>query len=1322
MSLQDLTYEINYNIDDNGLSKSVQLINNMESSLDNFVKKVDYLGNTISKVNTSMSELNKSTSNANVDNLSSSLKNATNNSKELSSSTERLDRLTQVVNKSVDEYNTKIDESSNLAQQLNNRTVELSKPLQEHYEDQQKLNDEIYKSVSEEDNLANSANKVTENTKKSASSANELKNSLSGVRTVSSGISSILGAWGVVGIGYSLVSGIKSAIGAFSDFQQEMANVHATLGQVTDSDLTKLSNDAISLSSKWAISAKDIGSGMQDLASHGLNAKQIMDTIQPAVLIAVDGNIKMKDATLDLTSAIRNYNLQMSDAPHVANVYAKAAADTAADVSNIATAMSYISPIAGQAGWSLENVSAAIGLLGDKGVLGSRAGTGLREMFTRLIKPTKDASKEMQALGFQAIDPTTHKMKDIGTLVGDLQKSLGGLNSAQKENALATIFGQQALTPVSALLQTSKQAIDNETNSLKNSDGAAYNMAITMNDTLGKAFEKFKINIQNAFITNIDRTELGYSLKEFIISMNKNMPAISSEIGKLLDTAVHVGSGIKQNWDGISSIVLGIATAFFTLKGAMKIEAAITALGGLKKALPTVEMASGIGLVATGFSEIHDGNKGLGDLLVATGVGLTAASKGVKALDSASIGLVAYAFIEINQGNTGLGALLLATGAGLEALNKHLNRSATIILLGTAFGEIKEGNRGLGALLIGTAVGFAAIEVVTAPVALAIGLVASAIAYVVIECQTVKGAWANTWLSIKEATMEFVNPIIDKINGLITALDKLPFVNIDKISKMDFNSNDKQMAKSLGISDASIKQMGQMAGAGGGNALQSFKITSGTQALTNMVTPTTNVLSLLPKTKYASGTDNSIGGTALVGEKGPEIVNLPQGSQVINAQQTSKALGSNNKSMGSGVASSQNSLNSSTKKLLAENKAIISDYVSRQTLYGQNSVKNFSTALLEREPLSTTATNKVSTDNKNIMSLLAQSGLTYGTGMVTELGQGVKDSEGNLITIVNDLANKVVQQFKTTFGIASPSKVMYQIGDFLGQGLINGMQANDINSFITKWIGDTSSLTQNGLGSVIGQLLQPMFAKGDNKGIISTVYNLVHNGLGSLFGGGGAVSGDLSQWITAAMALTGVGPEWYTPLASIIEHESGGDPNSINLYDINAIEGHPSKGLMQLIDENMQDYHLPGLTDIYNPVANIAAGIKYIEARYGSVFNVPGIRSMSSGGSYVGYVGGTNNATPGIHLVGEKGPELVWMKGGEHVTPNSELSSIRQQPYAGGSTSIKSETNPNISINIYESKDPRATAQEVYKVLRQHFGDLFDDKMATIKLQMGLNS
>ncbi len=1315
MSLQDLTYEINYNVDESGLSKSVELINSFGTLLNN---KVSSLESTISKIGTSMSELSKSSSNISVDNLSNSLKNATTSTNELNTSTERQQRLEEMVGKYVDDYNAKIDESSNSMQELNNRAVELQKPLSQYAEDQQKLNDEIYSSTENEDKLASSANETASNIEKSVTKTNELKDSLSAVNKVSSGIGSALGAFGFIGIGYGIASGIKSAITSFSDFQQEMANVHATLGQVTNGDLTKLSNDAISLSSKWAISAKDIGSGMQDLASHGLNAKQIMDTLQPSILIAVDGNIKMKDATLDLTSAIRNYNLQMSDAPHVANVYAKAAADTAADVSNMTTAMSYISPIAGQAGWSLENVSAAIGLLGDKGVLGSKAGTGLREMFSRLIKPTKDASKEMQALGFQAIDPTTHKMKDIGTLVGDLQKSLGGLNSAQKENALATIFGQQALTPVSALLQTSKQAIDDETNSLKNSDGAAQNMAITMNDTLGKAFEKFKINVQNAFITNIDKTELGYSLKEFIVSVNKNMPAISSEIGKVLDTAVRVGSGIKQNWDGVSSTVVGVATAFLALKGAMKIEEAITALGGLKKALPTVEMAGGIGLIASGFTEIHNGNKGLGDLLVATGAGMVAASKGLKALTNTSIGLVAGAFLEIQQGNTGLGELLIQTASGFQLINKHLGQAATIEALGLAFIEIKKGNTGLGALLIGTAVGFAAIEFVTAPVALAIGLVAAAIAYVVIECQTVKGAWANTWLNIKETTMEFVNPIIDKINSLITILDKLPGVNIGKISDIKINSDDVKMAQSLGMSPDQIQKMTGSTSTSS-NTANLLKSVPGIKSYTNTSTKATNVLDWLPKN--ATGTNYFQGGLSLVGEKGAEIVNLPTGSQIIPAQQTSQMLSGANTKAGNGVASNQNALNNSTKKVIAGNKVLVEDYVNQHTLYGQNSVKNFSTALLEREPVATTATTKVSTDNQAIMNTLAQSGLTYGTEMITELGQGVKDSEGNLITIVNDLATKVVEQFKTTFGIASPSKVMYKIGDFLGQGLMNGLQSNDINSFITKWIGDTSSLTQNGLGTAIGSILQPMFAKGDNKGIISMVYNLVHNGLGSLFSGG-AVSGNVEEWLMAAIALTGAPMSWLPALEQIAMGESGGDPMNINTYDINAIEGHPSMGLMQLIQANMDEYHLPGMTDMFNPIDNAAAAIRLIEAQYGTPYNTPGIRSMSNGGPYMGYATGTNNATPGVHLVGEKGPELVWMKGGERVTPNNEMSSITQQPYAGGNTTIKSETNPSINIQIYESKDPKATAQEVLKVIKQNFGNLFDDKMATVKLQMGLTS
>jgi uncharacterized protein YukE len=69
----------------------------------------------------------------------------------------------------------------------------------------------------------------------------------------------------------------------------------------------------------------------------------------------------------------------------------------------------------------------------------------------------------------------------------------------------------------------------------------------------------------------------------------------------------------------------------------------------------------------------------------------------------------------------------------------------------------------------------------------------------------------------------------------------------------------------------------------------------------------------------------------------------------------------------------------------------------------------------------------------------------------------------------------------------------------------------------------------------------------------------------------------------------------------------------------NAQAGHPSKGLMQCIDSTFNAHSVPGHTNIYNPVDNIVAGVRYAISRYGSIQNVPGIVAVSHGGHYVGY-------------------------------------------------------------------------------------------------------
>ncbi len=140
------------------------------------------------------------------------------------------------------------------------------------------------------------------------------------------------------------------------------------------------------------------------------------------------------------------------------------------------------------------------------------------------------------------------------------------------------------------------------------------------------------------------------------------------------------------------------------------------------------------------------------------------------------------------------------------------------------------------------------------------------------------------------------------------------------------------------------------------------------------------------------------------------------------------------------------------------------------------------------------------------------------------------------------------------------------------------------------------------------------------------------SGGGTDGGGGGGASGpsgppptgEVREWITEALRILreyGVDTSSIDPadLAAIIQHESGGDPHAQNNWDSNAAAGHPSKGLMQTIPSTFNAYKLTGYDDIWNPVHNIIAAVRYALHRYGSIDKVPGVAGLENGQGYVGY-------------------------------------------------------------------------------------------------------
>jgi TP901 family phage tail tape measure protein len=282
------------------------------------------------------------------------------------------------------------------------------------------------------------------------------------------------------------------------DFDSQMSRVKAISG-ATGEEFKKLHDQALQLGKDTAFSAKQAAEGMENLAAAGFNTNETMEAMPGLLSLAAASGESLASSSDIAASTLRGFGLEASQAGHVADVLAKNANATNAAVSDTGEAMKYIAPVAHSMGLSLEEVTAAIGEMANSGIKGSQAGTTLRSALTRLASPSKEAAGMMKQLGFNAFD-SQGKLKPLATILGDLQKSTSKLTDQKKEDAIATIFGQEAMSGMMVLMQGGTQALDDLTNSYKSADGAANDMAKTMQDNAKSAIEQMGGSIETAAI------------------------------------------------------------------------------------------------------------------------------------------------------------------------------------------------------------------------------------------------------------------------------------------------------------------------------------------------------------------------------------------------------------------------------------------------------------------------------------------------------------------------------------------------------------------------------------------------------------------------------------------------------------------------------------------------------------------------------------------------------------------------------------------------------------------------------------------------------
>lgn len=282
-------------------------------------------------------------------------------------------------------------------------------------------------------------------------------------------------------------------------FEESMSKVKATSG-ASASEMEKLTAQARKLGKDTAFSAQEASEGMQELASAGFNAKEIMAAMPGVMDLAAVSGHNVGLAAQVTGATLRSFGLDASQAGHMADVLAKAAADTGAETGDMGESMKYAAPIAHQLGLSVEETAAAVGIMADNNIKGSQAGTTLRGALTRLAKPTAAMTDVMNEYGLSFFD-AKGEMLPFGDILKQLQTKLGGVDKKTRSAALTTLFGKEALSGMMALVGTTPGKFSKLTDGLKHSDGAAKDMAETMQDNAKNSIEQMMGSLSDAAIS-----------------------------------------------------------------------------------------------------------------------------------------------------------------------------------------------------------------------------------------------------------------------------------------------------------------------------------------------------------------------------------------------------------------------------------------------------------------------------------------------------------------------------------------------------------------------------------------------------------------------------------------------------------------------------------------------------------------------------------------------------------------------------------------------------------------------------------------------------
>ena len=352
-----------------------------------------------------------------------------------------------------------------------------------------------------------------------------------------------------------------AAVSTFAQFDAAMSTVQANTGASAD-EMGQLRQAAIDAGANTVYSASEAADAINELGKAGMSTADILSGgLDGALDLAASDGMAVGEAAELMSSAMAQFNLTGKDAGKVADALAAGAGKAQGSARDLGYALQQSGMVANSFGISMTETVGTLTSFANAGMVGSDAGTSLKAMLISLANPSTKARNLMEELGINAYD-AQGKFVGLSNLAGQLQDKMSGLSQEQRNQALATIFGTDAIRAANVLYNEGAQGIAEWTKKV-NDSGYAAEQAAAKNDNLkgdlenlSGSFESLMISIGSGANGPLRKA---VQITDMLVDTFSSMPAPVQQGAVLLGMAAGAAAGLHKMFGSLTTSSSGFA-------------------------------------------------------------------------------------------------------------------------------------------------------------------------------------------------------------------------------------------------------------------------------------------------------------------------------------------------------------------------------------------------------------------------------------------------------------------------------------------------------------------------------------------------------------------------------------------------------------------------------------------------------------------------------------------------------------------------------------------------------------------------------------------